>query len=124
MKETQEKCRKTAINRSKQLYTHTEGSKTMTRNRHEEEAIEHIESHDASSNEFSQNDSLAQVLGKEHPGRVRGLDFSPCPTQCFHNISQQSDSGVQIEEYQIEIVKLKAEAIELKAAVAEKKAKR
>ncbi|XP_020972776.1 uncharacterized protein LOC110269338 [Arachis ipaensis] len=123
----EEKCRKNAINRSKQLYTHTRGSKTMARKRHEEgrpisrgeEAIEHIESQDPSSKEFSQNDSLAQVLEKEHPGRVRGLGFGPCPSQCFRNIPQQSDYCVQIEEYQMEIVKLKAEV-----AVAEEKAKR
>ncbi|KAL4345377.1 hypothetical protein AHAS_Ahas11G0272300 [Arachis hypogaea] len=65
----------------------------MARKRHEEEAIELIESQDPSSKEFSQNDSLAQ-----------------------------SDYGVQIEEYQMEIVKLKAEAAELKAEVAELKA--
>ncbi|XP_072066537.1 uncharacterized protein [Arachis hypogaea] len=95
------------------------------------EAIELIESQDPSSKEFSQNDSLAQVLGKEHPGRVRGLGFGPCPSQVFRNIPQQSDYDVQIEEYQMEIVKLKAEAAklkaeaaELKAAAAEKKAKR
>nr|XP_025679024.1 uncharacterized protein LOC112778979 [Arachis hypogaea] len=156
--DTQEKCRQNAINRSKQLYTHTGGSKTMARKRHKEEqrqgrpigrgeictmshkkkngsymnedarvvgeAIEHIESQDPSSKEFSQNDSLAQVLGKEHPGRVRGLGFGPCPTQYFRNIPQQSDFGVQIEEYQMEIVKLKAEVAELKAAAAEEKAKR
>ncbi|KAL4329747.1 hypothetical protein AHAS_Ahas13G0331000 [Arachis hypogaea] len=88
------------------------------------EEIEHIESQDPSSKEFSQNDSVAQVLGKEHLGRVRGLDFGPCPSQCFRNIPQQSDYGVQIKEYQMEIVKLKAEAAELKAAAAEEKAKR
>ncbi|RYR14733.1 hypothetical protein Ahy_B04g071421 isoform B [Arachis hypogaea] len=70
-----------------------------------EEAIEHIESQDASSKEFSQNDSLAQVLGKKHLGR-------------------QSDSGVQIEEYQMEIIKLKAESAELKSAAVEEKTKR
>ncbi|XP_016192133.1 uncharacterized protein LOC107633014 [Arachis ipaensis] len=86
------------------------------------EAIELIESQDPSSKEFSQNDSLAQVLGKEHPGRVRGLGFSPCPSHCFRNIPQQSDYGVQIEEYQMEIVKLKAEAAELKAEAAKLKA--
>ncbi|XP_020958613.1 uncharacterized protein LOC107644376 [Arachis ipaensis] len=79
------------------------------------EAIEHIEGQDASNKELSQNDSLAQVLGKEHPGRVCGLGFGPCPTQCFRNIPQQSDSGVQIEEYQKEIAELKAEAAEEKA---------
>ncbi|RYR13930.1 hypothetical protein Ahy_B04g070666 [Arachis hypogaea] len=89
-----------------------------------QEAIEHIESQDPSNKEFSQNDFLAQVLGKEHPGRVCGLDFGPCPSQCFCNVPQQSDYGVQIEEYQMEIVKLKAEAAKLKAAAAEKKAKR
>ncbi|RYR24097.1 hypothetical protein Ahy_B02g057590 [Arachis hypogaea] len=107
--DTKEKCRKNAVNRSKQQYTHTGGSKTMARKRHEkisvnpdltclQEAIELIESQDPSSKEFSQNDSLAQVLGKERPRR--------------------SDYGVQIEEYQMEIVKLKAEAAEVKAEAA------
>ncbi|RYR24887.1 hypothetical protein Ahy_B02g058461 [Arachis hypogaea] len=86
--DTKEKCKKNVINRSKQRYTHTGGSKTMARKRHEEEAIAHIESQDASSKELSQNDSFAQVLGKEHPERVRGLGFRPCPTQCFRNIPQ------------------------------------
>ncbi|RYR43607.1 hypothetical protein Ahy_A08g040026 [Arachis hypogaea] len=165
---TKEKCRKNAINCSKQRYTHTGGSKTLARKRHEEvinlnsvsefclvfcnidsndredllveekyepglikkddtyinedarvvgEAIEHIEGQDASSKELSQNDSLAQVLGKEHLGRVRGLGSRPCPTQCFH-------FGVQIEEYQKEIAELKTEAAGLKAKAAEEKAKR
>ncbi|RYQ87495.1 hypothetical protein Ahy_B09g095013 [Arachis hypogaea] len=87
------------------------------------EAIEHIEGQDASHKGLSQNDSLAQVLGKEHPGRVRGMGFGPCPTQCFPNIPQQSDSSVQIEEYQKEIVELKTEAAVLKAEAAEEKAK-
>nr|XP_025635495.1 uncharacterized protein LOC112729537 [Arachis hypogaea] len=154
--DTKEKCRKNAVNRSKQQYTHTGGSKTMARKRHEEEqrlgrpigrgegwtishkkknekymneearlvgeAIEFVESQDPSSKEFSQNDSLAQVRGKEHPGRVRGLDIGTCPSRCFRNIPEQSDYGVQIEEYQMEIVKLKAEAAELKAEAAELKA--
>ncbi|KAL4293160.1 hypothetical protein AHAS_Ahas18G0100300 [Arachis hypogaea] len=59
------------------------------------EAIEHIEGQDASSKELSQNDSLAQ-----------------------------SDSGVQIEEYQKDIAELKAEAAGLKAEAAKEKAKR
>ncbi|KAL4315872.1 hypothetical protein AHAS_Ahas15G0228500 [Arachis hypogaea] len=88
------------------------------------EASEIVESQDPSSKEFSQNDFLAQVLGKEHPGRVRGLGIGTCPSRCFRNIPEQSDYGVQIKEYQMEIVKLKAEAAELKAAAAEKKAKR
>ncbi|XP_015938285.1 uncharacterized protein LOC107463920 [Arachis duranensis] len=120
--DTKDKCRKNAVNRSKQQYTHTGGSKTMARKRHEEEAIELIESQDPSSKEFSQNDSLAQVLGKEHPGRVRGLGIGTCPSRCFRNIPEQSDYGVQIEEYQMEIVKLKAEAAELKAEAAELRA--
>ncbi|XP_020978003.1 uncharacterized protein LOC107636086 [Arachis ipaensis] len=153
--DTKEKCRKNAVNRSKQQYTHTRGSKMMARKRHKEEqrqgrpigrgegwtmshkkkewkeAIELIESQDPSSKEFSQNDFLAQVLGKEHLGRVRGLGIGTCPSRYFCNIPEQSDYGVQIEEYQMKIVKLKAEAAELKAeaaelkaAAAEKKAKR
>ncbi|RYQ97868.1 hypothetical protein Ahy_B08g093941 [Arachis hypogaea] len=83
-----------------------------------------VRSQDPSSKEFSQNDSLAQVLGKEHPGRVCELGIGTCPSRCFRNIPEQSDYGVQIEEYQMEIVKLKADAAELKAAAAEEKAKR
>ncbi|RYR57369.1 hypothetical protein Ahy_A05g023104 [Arachis hypogaea] len=88
------------------------------------EAIEHIEGQDASNKELSQDDFLAQVLGKEHPRRVRGLGLGPRPTQYFRNIPQQSDSSVQIKEYQMEIVLLKAEAAEFKAAATEEKAKR
>nr|XP_025660942.1 uncharacterized protein LOC112756536 [Arachis hypogaea] len=100
-KETQEKCKKNAENRSKQLYTHVGGSKSLARLGEEEskrqgrrvsrgelyllthkrsngsyvhdavraigEIIETIEQRDESSRLLSQNDSLAQALGKEHP---------------------------------------------------------
>ncbi|RYR26546.1 hypothetical protein Ahy_B02g060794 [Arachis hypogaea] len=136
--DTQEKCKKNAINRLKQLYTHTGGSKTMARKRHEEElrqgrpigrgegwTMSHKKKNGSYMNEDARlvgNGSLAQVLRKEHPGRVRGFGFGRCPSQYFRNIPQQSDYGVQIEEYQMEIVKLKVEAVELKAEVAELKA--
>ncbi|RYR39930.1 hypothetical protein Ahy_A09g045566 [Arachis hypogaea] len=153
---TKEKCRQNAVNRSKQLYTHTGGSKTTARLRDEEEkkqqrrigigemfimthkkrngsymndavrvageAIANIESQDGSSKEISLTDLLAQVLGKEHSGRVRGLGFGPCPTELIHNTTQQSNSGVQIEEYQREITELKATAAEQKAEIIELKA--
>ncbi|XP_057744746.1 uncharacterized protein LOC130962564 [Arachis stenosperma] len=100
-KETQDKCKKNAENRSKQLYTHTGGSKSLARLREEEserqgrivsrgelyllthkktngsyihdaaraigERIEAIEQGDESSRLLSQNDSLAQALGRERP---------------------------------------------------------
>ncbi|RYQ82801.1 hypothetical protein Ahy_B10g101371 [Arachis hypogaea] len=47
------------------------------------EAIVIVERQDGSSKHLSQNDSLAQVLGKEHPGRVHALGAGPCPTQVF-----------------------------------------
>ncbi|MED6135161.1 hypothetical protein PIB30_043594, partial [Stylosanthes scabra] len=68
-----EKCRKNTANRGKQQYTHVGGLKILARRDEEEEAIAEIESRDASTKELSQNDSLAQVLGKEHPGRVHGV---------------------------------------------------
>ncbi|MED6173726.1 hypothetical protein PIB30_062337 [Stylosanthes scabra] len=74
------------------------------------EAIAEIESRDTSTKELSQNDSLAQVLGKENPGRFRGVGSGPCPTQLFDQTSQSSSHGVQIHEYQKEIVELRAEA--------------
>ncbi|RYR27838.1 hypothetical protein Ahy_B01g051900 [Arachis hypogaea] len=50
---------------------------------------------DGSSKNLSQNDSLAQVLGKEHPGRVRALGAGPCPTQVFGNADEQLSSSVE-----------------------------
>ncbi|XP_057720004.1 uncharacterized protein LOC130934454 [Arachis stenosperma] len=78
--ETKEKCRKNAINRSKQLYTHTGGSKSFARKMEKEEKIEEIEQHDESSRVLSQNDSIAQVFGKEKLGGVRGVSFGLTPS--------------------------------------------
>ncbi|RYR13335.1 hypothetical protein Ahy_B04g070388 [Arachis hypogaea] len=61
-------------------------------------AIVNLERQDESSKYLSQNDSLAQVLGKEHPGRVRALGAGPCPTQVFDNTARQlSGSGEQMK---------------------------
>ncbi|XP_057763489.1 uncharacterized protein LOC130983285 [Arachis stenosperma] len=87
--ETQKKCKQNALNRSKQLYTHIGGSKTLARKKDEVEAIANVERQDGSSKHLSQNDSLSQVLGKEHPGRVRVLGAGPCPTQVFGNAAGQ-----------------------------------
>ncbi|MED6200165.1 hypothetical protein PIB30_082480 [Stylosanthes scabra] len=78
------------------------------------EAIADIESRDESTKDITQNDSLAQVLGKKHLGRVRSVGPGPCPTKLFGGTSQQSYYGRQIEEYQKEIVELKAKAMEEK----------
>ncbi|RYR21420.1 hypothetical protein Ahy_B03g066706 [Arachis hypogaea] len=99
------KCRQNALNRSKQLYTHTGGSKTLARRKDEEEAIANIKSQDGSLKEISHSDSLARVLGKEHSGQVQPLGFGPCRTKIIRNTTQQSNSGAQIQEYQKEITK-------------------
>ncbi|MED6163481.1 hypothetical protein PIB30_080322, partial [Stylosanthes scabra] len=57
------------------------------------EAIAKIESRDASTKDLSQNDSLAQVLGKEHPRRVRGLGSEPCLTKVFGHTSHRPVMG-------------------------------
>ncbi|RYQ98766.1 hypothetical protein Ahy_B07g086546 [Arachis hypogaea] len=73
------------------------------------EAISNVERQDGSSRHLSQNDSLAQVLGKEHLGRVRALGTGPCPTQVFGNIAgQPSSSAGPNEEYERRIAKLTA----------------
>ncbi|MED6199136.1 hypothetical protein PIB30_073117 [Stylosanthes scabra] len=89
------------------LYIH-EDARTVA------EAIKVIESCDQSTKELSQNDSLAQVLGKEHPRRVRGMAAGPCPTQINNNGTQHTGfaSHVDVEEYKREIVELKTEAAE------------
>ncbi|MED6155918.1 hypothetical protein PIB30_009981 [Stylosanthes scabra] len=114
--DTLKKCRTNTANRAKQLYIHVGGSKTLARRTEEEEALAEIESRDASTKELSQNDSLTQVLGKEHSGRVRGLGSGPSPTQLFGQTSQPSNHGLQIHEYQKQIA-----AIEARTTEAEKK---
>ncbi|KAJ1381946.1 hypothetical protein SESBI_44680 [Sesbania bispinosa] len=47
------------------------------------EKICEIESLDTTPTNVSPNDSLGQVFGKEHPGRVRGMGIGVCPTQVF-----------------------------------------
>nr|XP_025685455.1 uncharacterized protein LOC112786275 [Arachis hypogaea] len=107
--ETKEKCRKNAENRSKQLYTHTGGSKSLARLGEEEERIVEIEQHDESSRLLSQNDSLAQALGKDHPGRVHGMGIGPTTSQVFGMNSPQSSIGTQREETQRVLLELQAE---------------
>ncbi|XLS96950.1 hypothetical protein HN51_039685, partial [Arachis hypogaea] len=84
--------------------------------------IANIESQDDFSKEISLTDLFAQVVGKEHSRRVRELGFGPCLTEIIRNTTQQSNSGVQIEEYQREITELKSAAAEQKVEIAELKA--
>ncbi|RYQ92921.1 hypothetical protein Ahy_B09g099161 [Arachis hypogaea] len=164
--ETKEKCRKNAINRSKQLYTHTGGSKSLARRREEEseqegrivsrgelwikvhkrrdgsyindeareigERLLEIEQQDESSRVLSQNDSIAQVFGREKSGRVRGVGFGPTPSQLFGTNLQPSVNRVQVEETQrklnelqteLEAKKLKRKAMEDEAATNKKRIK-
>ncbi|RYR51516.1 hypothetical protein Ahy_A06g026537 [Arachis hypogaea] len=104
-----EKCKKNAKNRSKQQYTHTGGSKSFARRIEEEERIEEIEQQDESSRVLSQNDSIAQVFGKEKPGRVRGVGFGPTPSQLFGPNSHGPSNGVQQEETQRKLLELEAQ---------------
>ncbi|MED6185436.1 hypothetical protein PIB30_057046 [Stylosanthes scabra] len=105
---------------AKQHYTHVGGSKTLARREEEEEQRHGRELsrgelwtmvHKRSDGSYIHDD--ARVVG-EHSGRVRGVGSGPCLTQLFGQTSQSSSHGVQIHEYQKEIVKLKAEAAEEK----------
>ncbi|RYQ79679.1 hypothetical protein Ahy_Scaffold2g107643 [Arachis hypogaea] len=109
--ETKEKCRKNTENRSKQLYTYTGGSKSLARLGEEEakERITEIEQHDESSRLLSQNDSLAQTLEKEHPGRVHGMGIGPTTSQVFGTNSPQPSIETQREETQRVLVEIQAE---------------
>ncbi|RYR50481.1 hypothetical protein Ahy_A07g037092 [Arachis hypogaea] len=125
------------INRSKQLYSHTGDSKSFTRRMEEDvlpflftEKIEEIEQHDESSRVLSQNDSIAQVFGKEKPSRVRGVGFGLTPTQLFGLNSHAPGNGVEVEETQRKLLALQAElegkkfkrkAMENEAAAGKKK---
>ncbi|RYQ86283.1 hypothetical protein Ahy_B10g105955 [Arachis hypogaea] len=140
---TKAKCKQNALNRKKQLYTHTGSSKSLARAREEEsqkqgrravrgevwilkhkrldgtyiheeaqrigEKIFEIEQQDETTRILSENDFLAQALGKEHPGRVRGIGFGPTPSQLFRPSSHPSVDRAQIEEAQRMLFELQAE---------------
>ncbi|XP_057745425.1 uncharacterized protein LOC130963313 [Arachis stenosperma] len=74
-----------------------------------DERIEEIEQQDESSRVLSQNDSIAQVFGKEKPGRVRGVGFGPTPSQLFGPNSHGPGNGVQQEETQRKLLELEAQ---------------
>ncbi|XP_016186010.1 uncharacterized protein LOC107627702 [Arachis ipaensis] len=82
------------------------------------EAIANVERQDGSSKHLSQNDSLAQVLGKEHPGRVRALGAGPCPTQVFGNAAGQSSGSAESNAEDKRMI------AELTAKLGEERAKR
>lgn len=69
------------------LYIHTHKRKDGTYINEEAqivcEKIFEIESQGTAPVVISPNDSLGQVFGKEHPGRVRGVGFGVCPSQVF-----------------------------------------
>ncbi|RYR10738.1 hypothetical protein Ahy_B05g079216 [Arachis hypogaea] len=140
---TKAKCKQNALNRKKQLYMHTGGSKSLARTREEEsekqgrrvgkgevwilkhkrpngsyihekarrigKKISEIEQLDESTRILSENDSLAQALGKEHPGRVRGIGHGPTPSQLFRPRSQPPVDRAQVEEAQRMLTELQAE---------------
>ncbi|RYR73112.1 hypothetical protein Ahy_A02g007428 [Arachis hypogaea] len=92
--------------------------------------IEEIEQQDESSRVLSQNDSIAQVFGKEKSGRVRGVGFGLTPTQLFGLNSHAPGNRVEVEEIQrklfalqaeLEGEKLKRKAMEDEAAADKKK---
>ncbi|XP_020961466.1 uncharacterized protein LOC110264056 [Arachis ipaensis] len=96
------------------------------------ERIKEIEQQDESSKVLSQNDFIAQVFGKEKPGRVRGVGFRPTPSQLFGSNSHAPSNGVQLEETQrkmlelptkLEGEKLKRKVMEDEAAAKKKKMK-
>nr|XP_029153414.1 uncharacterized protein LOC114927558 [Arachis hypogaea] len=73
------------------------------------ERIAEIEQHDESSRLLSQNDSLAQALGEEHPGRVHGMGIGLTFSQVFGTNSHQLSNETQREETQSVLFELQAE---------------
>ncbi|XP_016206717.1 uncharacterized protein LOC107647107 [Arachis ipaensis] len=106
---TKAKCKQNALNRKKQLYTHTGGSKSLDRVREEKEKISEIEQLDETTRILSENDSLAQALSKEHSGRVHGIGFGPTPSQLFRPSAQPPVDKAQTEEAQRMLFELQEE---------------
>ncbi|RYR58296.1 hypothetical protein Ahy_A05g023972 [Arachis hypogaea] len=96
------------------------------------ERLLEIEQEHESSRVLSQNDSLAQVFGREKPGRVRGVGLGPTPSQLFGTNLRPSVNRVLEEETQrklnelqteLEAEKLKRKAMEDEAAADKKRIK-
>nr|GLL19854.1 uncharacterized protein LOC109153536 [Ipomoea trifida] len=51
------------------------------------------------SQSISQYDPLGIAFGNEHPRRVRGLGFGPCPSKVFNNTSSSSNDNNQMKDY-------------------------
>ncbi|KAM7266435.1 hypothetical protein ACFE04_004332 [Oxalis oulophora] len=64
-----------------------------------------IEEQDENARILSPQDSLGQVFGSEHNGRVRGMGFGPVPTQVFGQTSYMGSSS----STQIKITRLESE---------------
>ncbi|KAM7253746.1 hypothetical protein ACFE04_020483 [Oxalis oulophora] len=64
-----------------------------------------IEEQDENARILSPQDSLGQVFGSEHNGRVRGIGFGPVPTQVFGQTSYMGSSS----STQIKITRLESE---------------
>ncbi|XP_060211284.1 uncharacterized protein LOC132638411 isoform X1 [Lycium barbarum] len=89
------------------------------------EQIERIESQDGVSKKISEFDSLTQVLGKEHAGRVRGVGYGPTPTQVFGQTSYQFNGVYSTQanrDHEMEELKLKMQ--ELQSVVESERSRR
>ncbi|XP_019157882.1 PREDICTED: uncharacterized protein LOC109154559 [Ipomoea nil] len=72
------------------------------------------------SQSVSQDDPLRKAFGEEHPGRVRGLGFGPCPSNLFNNTSRMnemhwSSNDNQMKEYVSNLKELAAIKAQLQA---------
>ncbi|RYR62934.1 hypothetical protein Ahy_A04g020691 [Arachis hypogaea] len=109
---TKKKYGQNTLNQSKELYTHTGGSKSLARQKEEEDKISEIEQHDESMRILSENDSLAQALRKEYSGRVRDVGFRPILSQIFHLSSQPPKLKRKAVDDEVAAEKLKRKGVE------------
>ncbi|XP_016185163.1 uncharacterized protein LOC107626775 [Arachis ipaensis] len=117
------KCKQNALNRSKQLYTHTGGSKTLARKKDEVEKEQgrHVGRGELFIMTHKKKDARISIpmrvlLVKEYLGRVRALGAGPCPTQVFGNTTgQPSGYAEPNEEYERRIAELTAKLEEEQA---------
>ncbi|RYQ95909.1 hypothetical protein Ahy_B08g091291 [Arachis hypogaea] len=74
------------------------------------EKISEIEHLDESTRILSENDFLAQALGKEQLDKVRGMGHGPTPSQLFRPSTQPPVNRAQVKEAQRMLCELQAES--------------
>ena len=80
-----------------------------------QEKMAAIESQGLASQSIGPQDAFGQVMGPEHPGRVRGLGLGPVPSRVFGSFTHGASGSTNSSESTIHLNKIAELQAQLKA---------